>query len=423
MEDPSIVTSTSLKNINPRVSFPIRIDHERQILIPQYIHPTITSIVDLRTPRNVIINPKTGQEERFREKWSEKENILFLEYLSANFYQWQFHKGEFYKWLSNNVFNKYSHKQIETRWSQICAKYNKVVKERQKGIKNEWIYFDKVQEIMIRQNLFNQFENDSDSNDDDNENNNIEEEDTDQVHERILDERTSDENEDEEKVDNSSDDEYNKRSAKDGKLSYTGDKTHVKEPWTFEEKILLLDIIKEHIDEFLQNRVKLLKWISENYLPKFHWKTIRNKLCMLLPNYANKKARLKKKDITEQDLELWTRIDDFFQFLNNKKNEMKPKSKKKYNYYKKRHKVAKTERKRNPKTDLTPFTLKHHHGISYDDQKLLKYGHSLLKYADEKNTGEISEIRYYYAYFKMCIFLFILTWPFMQRDYWNNEMA
>ncbi|GES85376.1 hypothetical protein GLOIN_2v1500343 [Rhizophagus clarus] len=75
-------TSTSLKNINPRISFPICIDHERQVLIPQYIHPTITSNIDLSKPRNVLINPKTGQEERFREKWSEKENILFFEYLS-----------------------------------------------------------------------------------------------------------------------------------------------------------------------------------------------------------------------------------------------------------------------------------------------------------------------------------------------------
>ncbi|RGB33042.1 hypothetical protein C1646_762179 [Rhizophagus diaphanus] len=377
-------TSTS-KTINPRFSFPICIDHERQTLVPQYIHPTITSNIDLHTPRNVLINPKTGQEERFREKWSEKENILFFEYLSANFYQWQFHKGEFYKWLSNNVFRKYSHKQIETRWSQICARYNKVVKERQKGIKNEWVYFDKVQEIMARQNLFNQFENDGggddDDDDDDDENNDIEEEDSDQIHESILGERTSDENEDDKEIDNNSHDEYNKRSVKDGK-----------ELWTFEEKILLLNIIKEHIDEFLQNRVKLLKWISKNHLPKFHWKTIRNKLCNLLPNYTNKKARLKKKNITEQDLELWTRIDDFFQFLNNKKNEMKPKSsKKKYNYYKKHQRMAKNERKRNPKTDLTPFTLKYHHGISYDDQKLLKYGHSLLKYADE-NTSEINEI-------------------------------
>ncbi|GBB91644.1 hypothetical protein RclHR1_01900009 [Rhizophagus clarus] len=378
-------TSTSLKNINPRISFPICIDHERQVLIPQYIHPTITSNIDLSKPRNVLINPKTGQEERFREKWSEKENILFFEYLSVNFYQWQFHKGEFYKWLSNNVFKKYSHKQIETRWSQICTKYNKVVKERQKGINNEWIYFDKVQEIMARQNLFNQLENDDDDddNDGDDENNNIEE-DTDQIHERILGGRTPDENEEEE-IDDSSDDEY-------GKLSYKENKTSVKEPWTFEEKILLLDIIKEHVDEFLQDRVKLLKWISENHLPKFHWKTIRNKLYMLLPNYTNKKARLKKKNITEQDLELWTRIDDFFQFLNNKKKEMKTKGKKKYNYYKKRQKTTKNERKRNPKTDLTPFTLKQHHGISYDDQKLLKYGHSLLKYADEKNIGEINEI-------------------------------
>ena len=104
---------------------------------------------------------------------------------------------------------------------------------------------------------------------------------------------------------------------------------------------------------------------------------------------------LNKKNITEQDQELWSRIDEFSQFLNNKKIEMKSKNKKKRNNHKKRQKISKHERKRNPKHDLTPLTLKYSHGISYDEQKLLKYGHSLLKYADEKNTDEI---RYYLLY-------------------------
>src|ERR1043166_5099863 len=135
---------------NPKISFPIYLDHEKQKIIPQYIHPIITSdttsdpycsiVPNLHTsivspPCHVLIDPRTGQEESFREKWSEKENTLFLKYLSANFYQWQFHKGEFYKWLSSNVFNnKYSNVQIENRWKQICSRYNKIVKERLKGI-------------------------------------------------------------------------------------------------------------------------------------------------------------------------------------------------------------------------------------------------------------------------------------------------
>ncbi|RIA92289.1 hypothetical protein C1645_820890 [Glomus cerebriforme] len=393
-------TKDSISNINPKFSFPICIDHERQILIPQYVHPIITSNIDyLYAPRNVLIDPKTGQKERFREKWSEKENLLFFDYLSVNFYQWQFHKGEFYKWLSNNVFKKYTHRQIENRWSQICSKYNKILKERQKGINKEWVHFDKVHEIMVRQNLFNKFEEEEED-DDDNDNDNGESEsnsqgeDTDKVsHERI---RTSDEDENEE-MDSDSDtnDEYNKQLTKVGELSDIGDKIYVRESWTFEEKILLMDIIKEHINEYLQDRINLLKWISKNHLPKFHWKTIKNKLSMLSPTYANKKARLKKIYITEQDLELWAKIDDFFQFLNNKRNEMKTKETKnvkKYNYYKKRQKKAKNERKRNPKTDLMPSTLKYHHGISYDDQKLLKYGHSLLKYTEENDTDEIREL-------------------------------
>ena len=70
--------------------------------------------------------------------------------------------------------------------------------------------------------------------------------------------------------------------------------------------------------------VKFFKQISKNHLPKFCWKTIRNKLWQLSPGtYKNKKARLNKKNITEQDQELWSRIDEFSQFLNNKKIEMK----------------------------------------------------------------------------------------------------
>ncbi|CAG8436150.1 10660_t:CDS:2 [Funneliformis caledonium] len=338
--------------------------------MPQYVHPNLDDC-EFLAPRQVNVDPTTSKVTKTLV-WKPEEITLLLEYLSVNFYQWQYNKRDLYKWLSKVVFqDKYSHLKIYSQWTRLHQKYDK---ERRKT-ENNWIYFKKPeriwtieQEILlmelmkqhideyikgqyeclkrIRENHFPQFS----------------------VRNVTC------------KAYNLSNlyklgkkSRKNKDEKKEQELWAKADEFYPlvdkikqsRKNWTIEDDILLMNVLKDHVDEYVENRKECLKRINENYFPTKSVKKITDQLESLSPrSHKNKKARLNMKDVTEKDRELWSITDEVFQLIPKKRKELANKV----------NKVPPKPRKKISKTLLLPKTLKERYRISFDHQNLFNQG-------------------------------------------------
>ncbi|CAI2176288.1 10967_t:CDS:2 [Funneliformis geosporum] len=384
--------------------FPIYFDHNKQKMMPRYVHPNL-DIHEFLTPHEEN-HSSTGKMNR----WSQGENNLFLEYLSVNFYQWQYHKEALYKWLSKVVFqDQISDVYIFHKWKNLRGTYfderrktesvqcSKLSEERVKSNKSSVVRkknrFWTVEEEILLMDLLKV---------------NIDEYIERQL--KCL-----------ERIQKIHFPQFSARNVvhksyslgKLYKLDKLGSKRHrrnkypkqeqelwskanefytlfdqKKIKWTVEEEILLIDVLKNHVEEYVENENEFLKRINEKYFPTKSPKRIKLKLIFLSPGYHKKhQARLNKKNVTEQDRELLSKAGEVFPLIKKKRKELNVK--RMNDGVKKRL----PPRRKAHKTQLLPKTLKVGYKISLDHQNLFNLGRSLLKYIDDEGnkTSEMLE--------------------------------
>ncbi|CAG8538046.1 12457_t:CDS:2 [Funneliformis mosseae] len=363
--------------------------------MPQYVHPNLDDC-EFLAPRQVNVDPTTSKVTKTLV-WKPEEITLLLEYLSVNFYQWQYNKRDLYKWLSKVVFqdnddnrtvnrmeleseNKETDHEdeveeedkddivedLDEECSEMSEEHVKVKEpssikkpERIWTIEQEILLMELMKQHIneyikgqyeclkrIRENHFPQFS----------------------VRNVTC------------KAYNLSNlyklgkkSRKNKDEKKEQELWAKADEFYplvdkIKQSiknWTIEDDILLMNVLKDHVDEYVENRKECLKRINENYFPTKSVKKITDQLESLSPRcLKNKKARLNMKDATEKDRELWSITDEVFQLIPKKRKELANKV----------NKVPPKPRKKISKTLLLPKTLKERYRISFDHQNLFNQG-------------------------------------------------
>ncbi|CAG8756527.1 14514_t:CDS:2 [Dentiscutata erythropus] len=363
--------------LNPNeTQFPLIFDPTRKVLIPQYVHPekylppivnsternrsfSVLSDEDTADEQNAPSPTETSRLSVFSDKdeqgessttqpnkiWTDKEIMILLDYVEANYEQWKVCKSEFYRFIEKaNVFEKkFTRKQIGKKINTLVAIYSKLRKCKEIGIKyvgpNRLCSYDRMHEIFGHRPIeeYIRLRNTSepkkrtfqniDSIDDDEQTNSSKVKAKRAKYSRER--NTSDD-------DRVSDSEFEtpilrSKSKKQSDLCFKLTRTQdgiptysfgprVQQYWSCDMIHLLMDCIEENIDVFWKNPTMFWDWLATNVFTNRSPPAIAQKFYELRPDKHSKGLRaLKKLKNKSENTKLIEKIDRCFQRLYEKK--------------------------------------------------------------------------------------------------------